>query len=91
MYIEDVARTLLFGWDERTRAFRVDLFRGDGDRFHLRVAERRERAAEDAARVDIDRVVEVQGLRHRRVTVDDQRLAPVRRRPVAPHREPVLA
>ncbi len=72
----------LVGRQERSSRFTVRSGGGDRHELLLRVAEGGELASEDAAGVDVDRTVQPVGLRDRRMTVDDHRLAPVFRRPV---------
>ena len=76
------------GGQERPRGRVVLARRGHGDQLALRPAQRGQPAAEHAAGVDVDRVVEPLGLGDRRVAVDDGRAArgsppPRRRGPAA--------
>ena len=84
-----VGRLLLFG-QERPGRLAVGARGRDRDELPLRVAQRGELAAEDAAGVDVDRAVEPLRLGHRRVAVDDHRRAAVFRRPVVAHRQAEL-
>ena len=58
---------------------------GDRDELALGIAQGSQAAAEDAAGVDIDRVIQPLGPRHRRVAVDDRRLSVVLGHPVVAH------
>ena len=78
------------GGQERPRRRVVLARRGHGHQLALRPAQRGQLAAEDAAGVDVDRVVEPFGLRHRRVAVDDGRRPAVVDRPGAADRQPEL-
>src|SRR5439155_16633413 len=68
----------------------VGLEGGDRDELALRVAKGGQAAAEGAAGVDVDRAVYPHRLGHRRVSVDDDRLAAVLLRPVIPDRKAEL-
>ena len=63
---------------------------GTDDELALGVAQRGQPAAEDAAGVDVDRVVQPLGLGDRRVAVDDRRRAAVLGRPVVADRQAEL-
>ncbi len=62
---------------ERARGPRVLPRRGHRDQLPLRVPERGEAAAEDAAGVDVDGAVQPLGLGDGRVAVDDHRVPPI--------------
>ncbi len=63
---------------------------GDPDQFPLRIAKCGQPAAEHAAGIDADRVVDPGGLGHRGMAVDHDRLAPVVLRPRVADRQPEL-
>ncbi len=93
-HVGEVQRTALAG-TRCVRQHRADrcvplLFRLHPDQFALGVAQRGEPAAEDAAGVQADGVVEEARHRHGRVPVDHQRLAPVLLGPRVAHRQAVL-
>src|SRR6185369_9527105 len=68
----------------------VDRGRRYRDDFATRVAQRGQRAAEDAAGVDAERVVDPLRGQGRRVSIDDSRRAPVVAGPRVAHRQAVL-
>ena len=57
--------------NEGPREFGIRFERGHGNAFSFRIAQSRKRAAIDATRVDVDRVVEPFGPRHGRMPIDD--------------------
>ena len=63
----------LIRWEERLRGLVVDALGRDGYELPLGPSECRELAAEHAARVDVDRVVEPLRVGHRGVPVDNDR------------------
>lgn len=75
---------------EWARRLAIDSRRRNLDQLPLRPAQRRELAAEDAARVDADRVIDPFRIRRRRMAIDDSRAAAIIRRPIEPHRQAEL-
>ncbi len=73
--------------DQRPDRRVVHLRRGHADELALGVAQGRERAAEHAARVQVDGAVDPLGAGHRRVAVDHRGAARVVGGPVQPHRQ----
>ena len=80
---------LLFG-DQRPHGLVVHPLGRDRDQLLLRVAERGQLAAEDAAGVEADGVVQPLGIGDRRMAVHHHRLAPVVGRPVVANRKAEL-
>ena len=76
--------------EERTGRLVVGLRRGDRHELALRVSQRGQLAAEDAAGVDVGRVVQPLGLGDRGMAVDDHGLAAIVGRPVQADRQPEL-
>ena len=70
------------GGEERPRRLGIDARGGHGDQLALGPAERRELAAEHAAGVDVDGVVDPLGLGHRGVAIDHRGLAAILGGPV---------
>ena len=67
----------------------IDPRRRDRHQRQLGIPQRGQLAAEDAAGVDVDGAIEPLGLRHRRVTIHDERLPSVLGGPVVAHREAI--
>ena len=89
--VEQEGGPLLFlGREERLDRLVVHALRGDGHELALGPAQGGEPAAERAAGVDVDRVVQPLGLGDRRVAVDDRRRAAVVGGPLAAHGQPEL-
>jgi hypothetical protein len=80
------ARRVLLRIEEGTRRLVVRLRCRDRHELALGIAQRGERAAEDAPGVDVDRVIEPLRLTHWRVAVNDHRTTAIVRSPVEAHR-----
>ncbi len=81
---------MVLGGKERASRLVVGLLSGNRHELSLRVAQRGQLAAEDAAGIDVGRVVQPLGFRNGRVAVDDHRLAAVVGGPVQADRQPEL-
>ena len=84
--VEHVVVRLLCGaggmGDKRARGFAICFEGGYGNAFFFWIAQGCERAAIDAARVDVDGVVEPFGVGYGGVSIDDGGFAAISRRPV---------